>query len=283
MAEPLVVTGNPEAPPIVWEKQGELVGVGPEIAARILKTLQVPFTIKPTGSWAQVQENAKNGTIDMVVSAYDNKERQQYMEYSIPYLQSPVVIVVKKGRSFPFTAWKDLVGKKGVANTGESFGEEFDTFIEEKLDVTYTPYERAFKMMELDSADYLIVDLYPAIIYSKLLNAEENIEFLNTPATMQYFHITISKKSPHLGLLAKINAEIKKMKQNGALKNLAKEQYKSWNKTFKERQRFFARSGTQAQQAQSDWDAGTRDRGLENMSRFIERDVPYMSGSNTME
>jgi len=205
------------------------------------------------------------------------------MDYSIPYLQSPVVIVVKKGRSFPFTAWKDLIGKKGVANTGESFGEEFDTFIKEKLDLTYTPYERAFNMMELDSADYLIVDLYPAIIYSKLLNAEEKIEFLDAPATTQYFHMTISKKSPHLGLLPKINAQIKEMKKNGEFKKLAKEQYKSWNKTFKERQRFFARSGTQAQQAQSDWDAGARDRGLDNMAGFIERDVPYMSGSNSMK
>jgi len=281
--EPLVATGNPEAPPIVWEKRGELVGVGPEIATRILKNLQVPFIIKPTGSWAQVQENAKNGTIDLVVSAYDNKERRQYMDYSIPYLQSPVIIVVKRGKSFPFASWKDLIGKKGVANTGESFGEEFDTFIKEKLDVTYTPYERAFKMMELDSVDYLIVDLYPAIIYSKLLNAEDQIEFLDAPATTQYFHITFSKKSPYAGLLPKINEEIKKMKKNGEFKKLAKEQYKIWHKTFKERQRFFARSDTQAQQAQSDWDAGARDRGLDNMARFIERDVPYMSGSNTME
>jgi polar amino acid transport system substrate-binding protein len=281
-SQPLMVTGNPEAPPIVWEKQDKLIGVGPEIATRVLNKLQIPFTIKPTGSWAQVQENAKNGAIDLVVSAYDNAERRQYMDYSIPYLQSPVVIVVKRGKSFPFKAWKDLIGKKGVANTGESFGEEFDTFIKEKLDVTYTPYERAFKMMELDSADYLIVDLYPAIIYSKMLNVEDRVEFLDAPATTQFFHMTISKKSPYVKLMPKINAVMKEMKKNGEFNKLVKEQYNKWNKTFKERQRFFGRSGAQAQQAQSNWDAGSRDRGLDNMSRFIERDMPYMDGSNFM-
>lgn len=281
-SQPLVVTGNPEAPPIVWEKRDKLVGVGPEIATRILGSLQVPFTIKPTGSWAQVQENAKNGTVDLVVSAYDNAERRQYMNYSLPYLESPVVIVVKRGKSFPFTAWKDLIGKKGVANTGESFGEEFDTFIKDKLDVTYVPYERAFQMMALDTADYLIVDLYPAIIYSKLLNAENKVEFLDAPATTQFFHMTISKKSPYTKLMPQINVQIKAMKKNGDFKKLAKEQYKSWYKTFKQRQQFFAKSGARAQQTQSNWDAGARDRGLDNMSRFIERDINYMDGSNFM-
>ncbi len=282
-SEPLIVTGNPEAPPVVWEKTGKLVGVGPEVATRILDSLQVPFIIKPTGKWEQVQENAKNGSVDMIVSAYDNTTRRQYMEYSVPYLKSPVIIVVKKGKGFPFTSWKSLVGKKGVANTGESFGNEFDAFIKEKLNVTYVPYQRAFEMMELDTVDYAIVDLYPAIIYSKLLNAEDKVEFLDTPATMQHFHITISKKSPYRTLLPKINAQIEQMKKEGVFKKLAKEQYTSWHKTFRDRQRFFAKSQTNAQQAQSNWNAGARDRGLDNMARFIDQDRPYMGGSNFME
>ena len=205
------------------------------------------------------------------------------MDFSVPYLKSPVVIVVRKGECFACSAWNGLVGKKGAANIGESFGEEFDTYIHEKLDVTYVPYQRAFEMLNHGTVDYLIMDLYPAIIYSKLLNAEDKIEYLDTPATVQYFHMTISKKSPYRSLMPKINAEIKKMKEQGIFKKLAKEQYKSWNKTFKARQRFFARSQAKARQAQSNWDAGARDRGLDNMARFIERDIPYMSGSNTME
>ncbi len=282
--KPLIVSGNPEAPPIAWEKTGgKLVGVGPTAVSRILEKLQVPFVIQPGGTWQQVQEGAKNGSIDMIVSAYDNKERRTYMDYSLPYLKSPVVIVVRKGECFACSAWNGLVGKKGAANTGESFGEEFDTYIRKELNVTYVPYQRAFEMLNHGTVDYLVMDLYPAIIYSKLLNAEDKIEYLDTPATVQYFHMTISKKSPYLSLMPKINAEIEKMKKEGIFKKMAKEQYKSWTKTFKERERFFARSQTKARQAQSNWDAGARDRGLDNMARFIERDVPYMSGSNTME
>ncbi len=281
--DPLIVTGNPEAPPIAWERSGKLTGVGPEAATRILENLKIPFIIKSTGTWEQVQENAKNGQIDMIVSAYKNKERLQYMGYSIPYLKSPVIIVVRKGSAFPFNSWNDLVGKKGVANVGESFGEKFDTFIREKLDMHYMPYQRAFEMMDLGTADYLIIDLYPAIIYSKLLNVEDKVEFLDNPATMQQFHLTLSKKSPFLNLLPKINKQIAQMKKEGIFIKMAKEQYKKWHQTFLKRQRFYAKSQARAQKEKSTWDAGAHDRGLDNLARFIERDRPYMTGLDSVE
>ena len=125
--------------------------------------MKVPFSITVEGTWQQVQDKAKSGAVDMIVSAYDNNERRAYMDYSVPYLESPVVIVVKKGTKFVLSSWKVLINKKGVANTGESFGEEFDAFIKSDLNVTYVPYERAFQMLAQDTADYLIIDLYPAI------------------------------------------------------------------------------------------------------------------------
>lgn len=280
---PLIVTGNPEAPPIVWENNGKLIGVGPEAATRILKNLQIPFLIKPTGTWDKVQKNAKNGRIDIIVSAYKNKDRLQYMEYSVPYLKSPVIIVVKKGNTFSFNSWNDLVGRKGVANVGESFGENFDTFIRKKLDVKYMPYKRAFKLMELGTADYLIVDLYPAIIYSKLLNVEDKVEFLDNPATVQQFHLTLSKKSSFLSLLPKINRQIVKMKEEGVFTRMVREQYKKWHQTFLKRQRFYAKSRARAKEEQNVWNAGAHDRGLDNLARFIERDRPYMTGTNSVE
>ncbi|HHB75279.1 MAG TPA: transporter substrate-binding domain-containing protein [Desulfobulbus sp.] len=282
-AEPLLVTGNPEAPPIVWQKSGKLVGVGPEAVSRILENLHVPFTIKNTGSWKQVQEKAKNGTVDLIVSAYKNKERQQYMAFSDPYLKSPVVIVVKKGNKFPFTFWDALIGKKGVANTGESFGEKFDAFIQNKLDVSYMPYERAFEMMKLGTADYMVIDLYPAIIYSKLLNVEDKVEFLDNPATVQQFHIAVSKKSPAVDLLPKINAQISTLKKKGYFTALVKEQYDRWNETFQRRLRFYARTQQRNNEEQRNYTAGAHDRGLDNLARFIERDRYFMNGTNLME
>jgi len=216
----------------------------------------------------------------MIVSAYDNKERRTYMEYSVPYLVSPVIIVVKKDAAFPFSSWNSLIGKKGVTHTGESFGQKFDTFIQSRLDVSYLSYERAFQMLDNETADYLIIDLYPAIIYSKLLNAEEKVAFLDTPVTIQDFHMTISKKSPYINLLSEINKKIQQLQEQKYIKQLTVEQYKKWNKTFQERQRFFAKQNIRAAREQTSFNAGARDRGLERLGSFIDCDLPYMEGNN---
>lgn len=280
-ANPTVqISGNPEAPPVVWEKSGLLTGAGPEMIQTILTKLGVQASIQPAGSWSQVLDKAKSGDIDMIVSSYKTKKREEFLEYSSPYLESPVIVVIKKGDTFLCNCWDDMVGKRGVANTGESFGDEFDSFIAEKLNVTYTSYSRAFEMLAEDTADYLIIDLYPAIIYSKLLMAEDKVEFIEKPITVQQIHLAFSKKSPHLTLLPQINKEIALMKKEGAIKQLALEQYKKWNKTIKERQRFYDRSNQKAKDIQVEFDSGAKERGFDNMARFLQRDIPYMDGSN---
>ncbi len=279
-AEPMLVSGNPEAPPIVWDKGGKLVGIGPWLAETTLQPLGVPFVIRPAGTWAEVQARAKTGAIDLIVSAYRNRERAAYLEFSEPYLESPVVIVTKKGNTFACNCWTDLIGKKGVAHSGESFGDKFDGYIRAKLDVTYTTYERAFEMLGEDTADYLIIDLYPAIIYSKLLQVEDRIRFMDKPATVQYFHMAFARTSPYRDLLPEINRRIVEMKKAGTIKKMVMAQYTDWKKTFDQRRRFYSRSQVKAEQAQQQFDAGARDRGLDTMARFIERDIPYMDGAS---
>jgi len=279
-SDPMIIAGSSQGPPISWEKNGTLTGVAPELASKILTDLKIPFVIRDEGNWQEVQNKAQAGKIDMIVSAYDNKKRRMYMEYSIPYLKSPVIIVVKKDAVFPFSSWNSLIGKKGVAHSGESFGQEFDSFIQTKLNVSYLSYERAFQMLNTETADYLIIDLYPAIVYSQLLNAEEKVSFLDTPVTIQNFHMTISKKSPYLNMLPAINKKIKALLDQGYIKKLTVEQYKKWHKTFQERQRFFAKQNIRATREQTEFNAGARDRGLERLARFVERDLPYMEGNN---
>ncbi len=55
-----------------------------------------------------------------------------------------------------------------MSNLGESYGEEFDTFLREKLNVTFVPYEQAFAMLKENRADYLIIDFYPALVYASI-------------------------------------------------------------------------------------------------------------------
>ncbi len=274
---PLVISGHPEAPPVMWEKKGMLTGIGPQLITRILEQEQVSYQLRPEGSWVEVQDKVRTGEVDILAGAYKNSQRQEYMEFSVPYLKSPVVIVVKKDNKFPFSSWNDLIGKKGVSNVGESYGEKFDAFIKEKLNVTYAPYERAFTMLAEEAADYLVIDLYPSVVYAKLLRVEDKIAYLDNPVTLQQWHITISKKSPALDLLPKINERIGQMVEQGAIMGMVKEQYEAWHATFKMRERSLKRYEMMAQQEQEVFDATAEDRGLDNLMRFVERESPYIS------
>lgn len=44
---PLTITGDPEFPPISWNNQGKLKGLGLELAQQILTDMDIPFQVTP--------------------------------------------------------------------------------------------------------------------------------------------------------------------------------------------------------------------------------------------
>lgn len=234
-----IVSGNPKAPPVAWEEYKKLVGVGPDIAKSILTELKLDYEIVVTGDWQQVQDKCKSGEVDMIVSAYKNEERAAYMEYSFPYLHQPTVVIVEKGKEFPFGGWDTLIGKKGVSNIGESYGQQFDTFIKEKLSVQFIAFERALELLNRGEADYLLVDLYTALIYSRLLHGEDAITILDPPVTTQAFHLTICKDSPMAVQMPAINKKLYRLVQDGHVENSFYTHFEAWKKRIAERARFF--------------------------------------------
>jgi polar amino acid transport system substrate-binding protein len=238
-AETFVVSGNPKAPPVVWEQYDKLTGVGPDIAKAILTELQLDYDLTVEGDWQQVQDKCKGGEIDMIVSAYKNDARAEYMEYSLPYLPQPTVIVVEKGKEFPFGRWESLIGKKGVSNIGESYGQEFDTFINTKLNVQFIAFERAVELLNRGEADYLIVDFYTALIYTRLLQGEDAITILDPPVTTQSFHLTIAKNSPMAVQMPAINKKLYRLVKDGTVEKLFYTHFEAWKTLIEKRSRFF--------------------------------------------
>ncbi len=225
-----VLSGNPYAPPVVYEENKQLRGVAPDLAKAILDELSIPYTTKVLRDWKMVQEAAKNGTVDLIVSAYKNDERASYLNFSIPYLAQQTVIVVEKGKEFQLRSWSALQGRKGVTGVGESYGQEFDAFIAENLDVSYVPLERAIKTLNLGEADYLIIDLYTALIYTYLLQGEDAITMLDPPVTVENFHLAIAKDSPLNAHLEAINQKLEERIASGTVRQLMISYFDQWQK-----------------------------------------------------
>jgi len=252
-ADTFIVSGNPKAPPIMWEQYNKLTGVGPDIARSILTELKLDYDIRIEGDWQQVQDKCKGGEVDMIVAAYKNDERAAYMDYSMPYLPQPTVVIVEKGKEFPFGRWESLIGKKGVSNIGESYGQEFDTFIKEKLNVQFIAFERALQLLNRGEADYLIVDLYTALIYARLLQGEDAITILEPPVTTQSFHITIAKNSPMAVQMPAINKKLYRLVKDGTVEKLFYEHFESWKKLIAKRSSYFHRDSGIRDSEQQDY------------------------------
>jgi polar amino acid transport system substrate-binding protein len=220
-----IASGHPDWAPIMY-KDGDLIsGAGPKIVTELFKEMGLKVSIKYSGSWDVVQEKTKNGEIDLIVGIYKTQSREINLNYlDTFYTKDPVAIFVKKGNIFTFANWDELIGKKGVVTKGDSYGQEFDKFIKEKLNVTeVTTPDEAFALLTENKADYFVYALYSGKKVLADKNLKEQIEFLSNYVTTEDFYIAISKKSALSNRLEEFNKILKKKIADGTVEQILKE------------------------------------------------------------
>ena len=226
----LTITGHPEYAPIAYRDGDRIAGAAPTLIEQIAAKLDVPVVSKYTGSWADAQAAARDGTADIIFGIYFNDERATYLDYvQPPFMLDPVVAMVATGKAFPFTGQDDLVGKKGVTNTGESYGVDFDAFIADHLTVTRTDgVDKAFEAVTSGAADYVIVGLYPGITAAAQFGMTGKLETLDPALLTADMFIAFSKKSPCLALIEPFSEAIAAMTADGSYANTLKEATATW-------------------------------------------------------
>jgi polar amino acid transport system substrate-binding protein len=217
----VIASGHPEWPPIMFQRGAVIDGAGPALVKRIFAALGVPVTFPYEGTWDQVQAKARSGEVDVLVAAYKTTEREGYMAYSDPYTTDPVAIYVAKGKAFPFSTFDDLVGRKGIAMVGDSYGQAFDDFAAARLNLRrVTTADEAFDLVAAGGGDYLLYSLYAGNDYLKKAGTASQFDHLPKFVAEENFYITISKKSRYVTYIALLNQEIAKNKANGTVDSL---------------------------------------------------------------
>ncbi|MEI7703084.1 MAG: transporter substrate-binding domain-containing protein [Deltaproteobacteria bacterium] len=200
----LVITGHPYYPPVSWGSGGKLKGAAPELVARLATGLGVlKITSKDFGTWEKAQEAARSGEADIIFGIYRNRERMEYLEYlDPPFMLDPVSVVVREGAAFPYERWSDLIGKKGVTNAGESYGDKFDTFLASELTVARVAgMDKAFAAVLDGTADYAIIAFYPGRDLLRKKRLSGKVVFLPKTVVAADMYVAFSKKSKCLGAL----------------------------------------------------------------------------------
>lgn len=210
-------------PPYVVGNLGEDAGSGiaVEIANRIFATIadaEVRFPLIP---WNRALREVEAGSSDGIGALLKTDDREKYMEYTLPLLQGKSLVWAvtgDDGRPFEWLHVSDLKGYRLGVTQGYSYGEEIDQNIElGELDVVLAPsVEQLFAMLANDRIDialandavgYSLAKLYPRV----QIHAAEKIISTET------FYMGISRKSPAIALIPRINQAILSMQENGQI------------------------------------------------------------------
>jgi polar amino acid transport system substrate-binding protein len=226
----IVATGHPEYPAMAFKEGSHIAGAAPLLVGEIAQELDVPFEAKYMGSWSEAQSAIRAGKADMIIGVYYNEERSKYLDYvQPPFAYDQVVVFVASDMPFEFKGQDDLVGKKGVANEGESFGTTFDAFLKDKLTVTRVDGLRAaFEALLSGQADYVIAPYYPGTAQLVRQDKDDKIVSLEPPLLSEELFVAFSKTSPCAALAPKFGAGITEMTEDGRFRDLVDDVLAEW-------------------------------------------------------
>jgi len=227
----ITATGHPQYPVIAFRDGDKMVGAAPMLVEAIAKELKIPLESKYMGSWEDAQAATREGKADMIFGIYYNDERATYLDYVKPaFMFDDVAIFVVKGKEFPFKGQDDLIGKKGVTNQGESYGNEFDAFMKDKLDVARTDgIDDAFKDLLAGKADYVIAGYYPGLAEAAKAGIKDQVVPLDQALLTAEMFVAFSKKSPCRSLAEGFGKGITEMTTDGRFDKILTDAMTAWD------------------------------------------------------
>lgn len=198
--ERVVVTGNPEYPPILWvdpEDDAHLVGAAVELLDMAFEGTGIQAEVLNVGPWSRAQEEVRSGRVDMLAGAFLTRERLGFMDYVYPsFVEVPSVLFVKRGEVFPYSGWDDLRDKTGSTLLNNSYGMAFDTFSREHLRIEkVSSIEQSFQTLVRGRVDYVIYERYQGLASAKQLGIEDQLEIVDGSLINEQLYYTLSHNS----------------------------------------------------------------------------------------
>ena len=137
-AEELTIYGSDQFAPVSYMEDGVQKGIFPELLRRISTVTGDKYILK-LYPWKRAIHLAEIGAGGVANISWNSK-RAEGFDYSKPFYQASVVLVVRKGNEFDYRRVDDLFGKVIGAGAGSSYRDEIDNAIASgKITIDYDP------------------------------------------------------------------------------------------------------------------------------------------------
>lgn len=91
---------DPDWMPFESIKDGKHIGMAADYIKILQEKIDTPIELIPTETWSKSLELAKNRICDILALAMETKSRKEYMKFTTPYLDIPLVVATKENIDF---------------------------------------------------------------------------------------------------------------------------------------------------------------------------------------
>ena len=182
-----------------------------------------------TASLRQILEGSKTGAYDVFATPWYTMDRDKYLDFSQPYLESSIHFIKRKDTPFEYTKFDDLEGMTIGVIESYAYDEDFNEsrFIEKINASSLTDNLRKLVEKEVD----LSLDDERVLRYTlnqSMPNEMATLVILARPLTTRGVNIGVSRKNPdHARIVAGFNKAIAEMKKDGTYNRIA-QQHKAY-------------------------------------------------------
>ena len=188
----VTASGHESWGPVMYhDGYGYIEGQAPEILKEALNGTNFHVTCKYVGGWDVVQQKARTSEVDIIVALYKTEEREEYLLYSLPYLEDPIAVFTKDQLLTSMTIEEIIANKKGIVTKGDSYGVDIDELLKTTDVIVAQNPEEAKQMLLEDKGDYFLFSLYGG---EKLF---ENDDVFSSVVGNEYFYFGVSKRNPN--------------------------------------------------------------------------------------
>ncbi|WP_422018848.1 substrate-binding periplasmic protein [Roseibium sp.] len=158
----VTASAHPDYPPYHWREGGRIVGASVDLNKIVFQELSVTFDAVFTGPWKRVLKTAENGEIDFLMSLKKTGERQRFLDFTdTPAFENPFTVFTLETRRFPLAVWNDLKGRYGAKNAGDRYGEPFDAYVANVLELSDNfSFQDNVNQLLVGRIDYIIHGRY---------------------------------------------------------------------------------------------------------------------------
>jgi len=217
----LVYSANPQYPPYHYATGPDaFAGASIELLRMVLpEDLPCQPLVLP---WKRTLLMAEEGGIDLVLSLRITPEREKYLVFTRHHaFPNPIVVFVRRDRSFPFAGREDLKGRRGGIALGDTFGNGFDEYWPRELTIETAPtMVENFRKLDAGRIDYFVTSSYLGRAYLARNRPEHEIVPLDPPISTLGIHFGFSRRSPYAGLVEQVDARLEELAREGALQRL---------------------------------------------------------------